>query len=204
MPDRAWILLPSDHRLDLLAPDPETWTDEDLAIGLSRTFRRAGYSAWDPPLSVAQHSLTVLALRARMPGPSTDLGLTLELLDTDLLTLPVGMRPWKPWPPRVPRRTSRSGSGCFRRREKARTGGAITHLLSSTTSHRCGPKPPRCKDQCWSWPAPGPAGLCRGNPRHSARDRLTLGLPARLCHLVLLSRGHPRIGSRRGMAEGAE
>ena len=125
-PDRAWILLPSDHRLDLLAPDPETWTDEDLAIGLSRTFRRAGYSAWDPPLSVAQHSLTVLALRARMPGPSTDLGLTLELLDTDLLTLPVGMRPWKPWPPRVPRRTSRSGSGCFRRREKARTGGAIT------------------------------------------------------------------------------
>ncbi len=40
--DRAWILLPSGRRLDLLAPDPEAWTDRDLAIGLSRTYRRAG------------------------------------------------------------------------------------------------------------------------------------------------------------------
>ncbi len=62
-PDRAWVLLPSRRRLDLLAPDPWAWTDEDLATGLSRTYRWAGYSAWDLPLSVAQHSLTVLALR---------------------------------------------------------------------------------------------------------------------------------------------
>jgi hypothetical protein len=61
--DRAWILLPSGKQLDLLAPDPWAWTDDDLAIGLSRTYRWAGYSAWDLPLSVAQHSLAVLALR---------------------------------------------------------------------------------------------------------------------------------------------
>jgi 5'-deoxynucleotidase YfbR-like HD superfamily hydrolase len=65
---RAWVLLPSGQRLNLLAPDPEAWTDRDLAIGLSRTYRWAGYSAWDHPLSVAQHSLTVLALRRRSAG----------------------------------------------------------------------------------------------------------------------------------------
>lgn len=58
MSERAWILLPSGRQLDLLDPDPWFWTDEDLAIGLSRTYRWAGYSAWDLPLSVAQHSLT--------------------------------------------------------------------------------------------------------------------------------------------------
>jgi len=67
--DRAWILLPSGRRLDLLAPDPDAWTDRDLAIGLSRTYRWAGYSAWDLPLSVAQHSLTVLALCEGSNGP---------------------------------------------------------------------------------------------------------------------------------------
>jgi hypothetical protein len=61
-PDRAWALLPSRRRLNLLAPDPQAWTDKDLAIGLSRTYRWSGYSAWDLPLSVAQHSLTVLAI----------------------------------------------------------------------------------------------------------------------------------------------
>src|SRR5215469_8164663 len=61
--NRAWVLLPSGRRLDLLNPDPHAWTDNDLATGLSRTYRWAGYSAWDLPLSVAQHSLAVLALR---------------------------------------------------------------------------------------------------------------------------------------------
>jgi hypothetical protein len=63
MSERAWILLPSGKQLDHLDPDPWAWTDDDLAIGLSRTYRWAGYSAWDLPLSVAQHSLAVLALR---------------------------------------------------------------------------------------------------------------------------------------------
>jgi hypothetical protein len=42
---RAWVLLPSGRRLDLLNPDPWAWTDDDLATGLSRTYRWAGYSA---------------------------------------------------------------------------------------------------------------------------------------------------------------
>jgi hypothetical protein len=63
MSERAWIPLPSGKQPDLLDPDPWASTDEDLAIGLSRTYRWAGYSAWDLPLSVAQHSLAVLALR---------------------------------------------------------------------------------------------------------------------------------------------
>ena len=67
---RAWILLKSGHRLDLLDPQPDAWTDEDPAIGLSRTYRWAGYSKWDLPLSVAQHSLAVLALR-EAEGPLT-------------------------------------------------------------------------------------------------------------------------------------
>ena len=64
-PDRAWVLLPSGRRLDLLTPDPDAWTDRDLAIGLSRTYRWGGHSRWDLPLSVAQHSLLVLAIRQR-------------------------------------------------------------------------------------------------------------------------------------------
>ncbi len=65
MPDapRAWVRLPSGRRLDLIAPTPFDWSDEDLAIGLARTFRWGGHSAWPAPLSVAQHSLAVLALR---------------------------------------------------------------------------------------------------------------------------------------------
>ena len=61
---RAWVRLPSGRRLDLISPTPFDWTDADLAIGLSRTFRWGGHSIWPgAPLSVAQHSLAVLALR---------------------------------------------------------------------------------------------------------------------------------------------
>jgi 5'-deoxynucleotidase YfbR-like HD superfamily hydrolase len=62
-PTRAWVRLPSGRRLDLLNPTPFDWTDEDLAIGLARTYRWGGHSVWPHPLSVAQHSLLVLALR---------------------------------------------------------------------------------------------------------------------------------------------
>ena len=64
--ERAWILFRSGSRLNLLSPHPDAWTDEDLATGLSRTYRWGGHSAWDFPLSVAQHSLTDLALREAM------------------------------------------------------------------------------------------------------------------------------------------
>lgn len=60
---RPFVLLPSRAVIDLANPDPASWTDQDLAIGLSRTLRWGGHSAWPRPLSVAQHSLTVLAIR---------------------------------------------------------------------------------------------------------------------------------------------
>ena len=66
IPNRAWVLLPSGRRLDLLTPDPAAWTDRDLAISLSRTYRWGGHSRWDLPLSVAQHSLLVLVMRQQM------------------------------------------------------------------------------------------------------------------------------------------
>ena len=68
-PERAWVRLsPSGRPLDLLKPDPWAWQDADLATGLSRTYRWGGHSAWELPLSVAQHSLTVLAIRMAEPG----------------------------------------------------------------------------------------------------------------------------------------
>lgn len=61
---RAWIRLPvSGGRLDLLNPSPQAWSDEDLAVRIARTYRWGGDSAWPLPLSVAQHSLSVLALQ---------------------------------------------------------------------------------------------------------------------------------------------
>ena len=60
---RAFVLLKSGRRLDLLDPDPEAWTEDDLAAGPSRTLRWGGASRWARPLSVAQLSLTVLAIR---------------------------------------------------------------------------------------------------------------------------------------------
>jgi len=78
---RAWVRLPSGRRLDLIAPTPFDWTDEDLAIGLSRTFRWGGHSVWPAPLSVAQHSLAVLALRrGRARSGLTQAELRRELL----------------------------------------------------------------------------------------------------------------------------
>jgi hypothetical protein len=77
---RAWIRLPSGRRLDLLAPTPFDWTDEDLATGLSRTFRWGGHSVWPAPLSVAQHSLSVLALRRAAKPAATRARLRRELL----------------------------------------------------------------------------------------------------------------------------
>jgi len=60
---RAWIRLPSGAALDLIDPSSDAWTDEDLALRLARTYRWGGESTWAWPLSVAQHSLLVLALR---------------------------------------------------------------------------------------------------------------------------------------------
>jgi hypothetical protein len=73
--------MPSGKRLDLLNPTPHDWEDEDLALGLARTYRWGGHSAWPLPLSVAQHSITVLLLRrAACPAPLAPLAELRELL----------------------------------------------------------------------------------------------------------------------------
>ncbi|MFS2018588.1 phosphohydrolase [Massilia sp. CT11-108] len=67
---RAWVRMPSGKRLDLLNPTPFDWDDSDLALGLARTYRWGGHSAWPLPLSVAQHSIAVMLLRrAASPTP---------------------------------------------------------------------------------------------------------------------------------------
>src|SRR5438874_289081 len=67
---RAWVRMPSGKRLDLLNPTPFDWDDADLALGLARTYRWGGHSAWPLPLSVAQHSIAVMLLRrAASPTP---------------------------------------------------------------------------------------------------------------------------------------
>lgn len=65
---RAWVRQPSGRRLDLVNPTPFDWDDEDLAVGLARTFRWGGHSIWPLPLSVAQHSLFVLELSRKASG----------------------------------------------------------------------------------------------------------------------------------------
>jgi hypothetical protein len=65
---RVWIRLPSGARFDLVNPTASTWQDSDIAIRLSRTYRWSGESSWSLPLSVAQHSFTVLAIRTSLAG----------------------------------------------------------------------------------------------------------------------------------------
>ncbi|UOB07581.1 phosphohydrolase [[Acidovorax] ebreus] len=78
---RAWVRLPSGRRLDLINPDPSAWLDSDLALRLARTYRWGGESSWPLPLSVAQHSLLVLALRRQWSDtPLTPSDALLELL----------------------------------------------------------------------------------------------------------------------------
>ena len=85
---RAWVRLPSGKRLDLLHPTPFDWDDADLAVGLARTYRWGGHSAWPLPLSVAQHSLMVMAMQrraARKSDPAADLRELLHDADEGLL-----------------------------------------------------------------------------------------------------------------------
>ena len=78
---RAWVRMPSGKRLDLLNPTPFDWDDADLALGLARTYRWGGHSAWPLPLSVAQHSITVMLLqRAALGGRGNPLLELRELL----------------------------------------------------------------------------------------------------------------------------
>src|SRR6059058_5734469 len=77
---RAWVRMPSGKRLDLLNPTPFDWDDADLALGLARTYRWGGHSAWPLPLSVAQHSISVMLLRRALSAtPQTPLAPSTEL-----------------------------------------------------------------------------------------------------------------------------
>ncbi|MEO7496732.1 MAG: phosphohydrolase [Massilia sp.] len=78
---RAWVRMPSGKRLDLLDPTPFDWEDADLALGLARTYRWGGHSAWPLPLSVAQHSISVMLMRrAAAPHGLSPLAELRELL----------------------------------------------------------------------------------------------------------------------------
>jgi hypothetical protein len=68
---RAWVRMPSGKRLDLLNPTPFDWDDADLALGLARTYRWGGHTAWPLPLSVAQHSISVMLLRRAAASASS-------------------------------------------------------------------------------------------------------------------------------------
>jgi hypothetical protein len=94
---RAWVRLPSGRRLDLLAPTPFDWTDEDLALGLARTYRWGGHSIWPLPLSVAQHSLAVLERRrAALHSPAEALRELLHDADEGFLNFDC-ISPLKPF-----------------------------------------------------------------------------------------------------------
>jgi hypothetical protein len=83
-PVRAWVRMPSGKRLDLLDPTPFDWDDADLALGLARTYRWGGHSAWPLPLSVAQHSILVMLLRrAASPTLSPEFALRELLHDAE-------------------------------------------------------------------------------------------------------------------------
>ncbi|WP_229422678.1 phosphohydrolase [Telluria aromaticivorans] len=77
---RAWVRMPSGKRLDLLNPTPFDWDDADLALGLARTYRWGGHSAWPLPLSVAQHSIAVMLLRRALAPRPTPMEELRELL----------------------------------------------------------------------------------------------------------------------------
>lgn len=76
---RAWVRMPSGKRLDLLNPTPFDWDDADLALGLARTYRWGGHTAWPLPLSVAQHSISVMLLRRAAAPAATPLAPVIEL-----------------------------------------------------------------------------------------------------------------------------
>lgn len=97
---RAYVRQRSGLHLDLLNPSAQGWTDEDLAIGLSRTYRWGGHSTWPLPLSVAQHSITVVEIRKRLSNrPLTRSEMLRELLHDADEALIGGFDPISPLKP---------------------------------------------------------------------------------------------------------
>lgn len=97
---RAYVRQHSGRHLDLLNPSPLGWSDEDLAIGLSRTYRWGGHSQWPLPLSVAQHSLLVMQIYENVLCPgATAAELLRELLHDADEALIGGFDPISPLKP---------------------------------------------------------------------------------------------------------
>ncbi|WP_199533299.1 HD domain-containing protein [Rhodovulum sp. 12E13] len=69
MPARAWQRMLSGRRLDLLDPTPVDIEIEDIAHGLAFVARWNGQTAGDWPYSVAEHSLLVERIFARLCPP---------------------------------------------------------------------------------------------------------------------------------------
>lgn len=76
----AKIILPSGLRFDLYDPQPDGFTDEDLALRLASIPRWGGSSLWGRPMSVAQHSLLVVEIMRQQHGPLDRVTLARELL----------------------------------------------------------------------------------------------------------------------------
>ncbi|WP_179380888.1 HD domain-containing protein [Jannaschia marina] len=73
-PPRAWQRMLSGRRLDLLDPTPMDIEIEDIAHGLAFVARWNGQTRGDWPYSVAEHSLLVVDILARLDpraGPSS-------------------------------------------------------------------------------------------------------------------------------------
>ena len=153
---RAWVRLPSGRRLDLLAPTPFDWTDEDLAIGLSRTFRWGGHSVWPAPLSVAQHSLAVLALRRAARPAATRIGLRRELLHDaeEGLTNFDCISPLKPF----------LGAGFLALQQRLSAAVATRYALPAWEEEEAAPAPPEDRPQGPAPEAAPPAGTPPSDP----------------------------------------
>lgn len=70
-PPRAWQRMLSGRRLDLLDPSPLDVELSDIAHGLARVARWNGQTRGDHAFSVAQHSLLVEAIVARLEPAAT-------------------------------------------------------------------------------------------------------------------------------------
>ncbi len=68
-PPRAWQRMLSGRRLDLIDPSPLDIEIEDIAHGLARVARWNGQTKGAHVFSVAQHSLLVTDIAARIAGP---------------------------------------------------------------------------------------------------------------------------------------
>ncbi len=77
---RAWQRMLSGRRLDLLDPSPLDIEIEDIAHGLARVARWNGQTRGEHAFSVAQHSVLVEALVARLPSATSTADLLGALL----------------------------------------------------------------------------------------------------------------------------